>query len=481
MKRILFIFSFLLIFSVLYPQAEPEKRRIIVLTDPNIDPNKETDDAMSLVRLMVYSNEFDIEGLIATCSHNLQYRYVEPILLAIDKYEEVLPNLEIHANGYPNPDYLRSITALGPRLYGTQFALSETPISDGAQIVIDAINKSDDRPIWIQIWGDGATIAQALEHIRKTEGNESVQNAVSKLRIVDMAGQDDSGAWLKSEDNYPDLFYIRWENQFSAMDVYSDMNLNLFPYCGECGKGEPPYGTDEWFDEHIRNHGPLGSIYYERRWVHEGDSPTLLLMIPNGLNDPEKPWQGSWGGRFTREPVTGIRSYRDPLGSKEWPETMFDPYYMYGPDIDTWNGYTSTYASIFRWWVESYNDFASRMDWSINLPNANHPPIVSVEKNLTVCVGDTINLEAEFSDPDGDNLNFQWWYYKEAGTYTGDISINGNEIIIPSDSRDTEVHFIISVTDDGEPPLTRYGRIVLNIIVDEASPSIPNNIQAIKI
>ena len=41
-----------------------QKLRVVVLTDIEADP----DDAQSLVRLLLYANQWDIEGLIATTS-----------------------------------------------------------------------------------------------------------------------------------------------------------------------------------------------------------------------------------------------------------------------------------------------------------------------------------------------------------------------------------------------------------------------------
>ena len=41
-----------------------EKQRVVVMTDIANEP----DDQMSLVRFLVYPNQFDVEGLIATTS-----------------------------------------------------------------------------------------------------------------------------------------------------------------------------------------------------------------------------------------------------------------------------------------------------------------------------------------------------------------------------------------------------------------------------
>lgn len=466
------------------PLGDQVKPRVIILTDPNVDPAKEADDKMSLVRLMVVSDQLDIEGIVATVSHNLNYRYVEPIHDVIDAYEEVKPNLDVHSTTYPDPDDLRAVTALGPELYGTTFALNESPISDGAQIIIDAINKDDPRPIWVQVWGDGACIAQALNYIRATEGVEAGQFAASKLRVLDIAGQDDSGAWLMDSDNFPNMFYNRWVHSAWAMDSVSDHISYYDEFCNdECSKGDTYYTSDPWADNNVRSHGPLGLHYPARRYIKEGDSPSLLYVLNNGLNDPEQPSMGSWGGRFMRQKQAGVRSWRDPLNrADEIPETDADPYYMYAAGQDTWtnhlsNTYTSIYTPIFRWWDQFQNDFAVRMDWSINsnYADANHHPVAKIDDDgfnsiiyMNAHAGENVVLNASQSyDPDGDNLSYEWWHYREAGTYDGTIIIENSETseatVVLSSTANKEIHVVLSVTDNGNPNLTRYRRIVLTI------------------
>ncbi len=80
--------------------AAPLKPRLMVLTDIGGDP----DDQQSLVRLMVYANEFEIEGLIATASGTpgeLKKEITRPDLIqqTVRAYGQVLPNLKQHASG----------------------------------------------------------------------------------------------------------------------------------------------------------------------------------------------------------------------------------------------------------------------------------------------------------------------------------------------------------------------------------------------
>ena len=87
-------------FDALGARIDPHvaKPRLIVLTDIANEP----DDQMSLVRLLVYSNQFDIEGLVATTSRHLRKGpRPDVIRTVIDAYAKVQPNLLKHEPGFP--------------------------------------------------------------------------------------------------------------------------------------------------------------------------------------------------------------------------------------------------------------------------------------------------------------------------------------------------------------------------------------------
>ena len=77
------------------------KNRVIILTDIEADP----DDSQSMVRLLLYSNVIDIEGLIATtsCWHQTRVN-PESIVKIIQAYDKVQPNLLKHETGFPEAD-----------------------------------------------------------------------------------------------------------------------------------------------------------------------------------------------------------------------------------------------------------------------------------------------------------------------------------------------------------------------------------------
>ena len=63
--------------------------------------------------------------------------------------------------------------------------------------------------------------------------------------------------------------------------------------------------TNEWLDANIRSKGPLGKIYPRFMFIMEGDTPSFLGLIDNGLNAYRRPDWGGWGGRYV---------YRQPYG-----------------------------------------------------------------------------------------------------------------------------------------------------------------------
>jgi hypothetical protein len=72
-------------------------------------------------------------------------------------------------------------------------------------------------------------------------------------------------------------------------------------------------------------------------------------------------------------------------------------------------------------------------------------------------------------DPDGDKLTLQLISYPEVGTYKGDVQLGtvGENLVAftaPTADQPQTVHLILIGTDNGEPALTRYQRVVVEIL-----------------
>ena len=121
--------------------AEP-KQRLIVLSDIEADP----DDSQSLVRLLLYANQIDIEGIVATTStHQKSLIAPETMHTIIDAYGQVQPNLLKHEPGFPKAQVLKALVRSGSPLYGMQ-GVGDGKDSPGSDAIIKALEKNDTRP-----------------------------------------------------------------------------------------------------------------------------------------------------------------------------------------------------------------------------------------------------------------------------------------------------------------------------------------------
>ena len=204
----LIVFSFILSSCSVYAQADQKgttiakKNRAIILTDIGADP----DDSESMVRLLLYSNEIDIEGLIATTSC-WQKTIIHPeyIKSIVNAYGKVQPNLIKHEPGFPGAESLLKKIKNGIAEYGMQ-GVGEGKDSAGSEWIIKVLEEKDDRPLWICVWGGVNTLAQALYDIKKTKTEAEAKKLIAKLRVYTISDQDDSGVWMRK--NFPELFYI---------------------------------------------------------------------------------------------------------------------------------------------------------------------------------------------------------------------------------------------------------------------------------
>jgi hypothetical protein len=478
--------------------------RIVVLTDIANEP----DDQMSMVRFLLYSNQFDIEGLVASTSTWMKARVRPDVILSVlDAYEKVQPNLLKHAPGFPTAVSLREKVVSGQPGYGIA-AVGVDKNSAGSDLILRAAQRDDLRPLWVLAWGGTNTLAQALTSARATKTPEQLEAIVSKLRVYAISDQDDAGPWLRRE--FPALRYIGMPSTQNGEEYH------LATWTGISGdrfyKNAPGADfatfTDEWIEANIRGKLPLGALYPRPCCIHEGDTPTFLGLIDNGLGSAMSPAFGGWGGRYVwRRPNGESRAFWSQ-GGDSYPGNDTSRDTVVGTDGKS---YTSDQATIWRWRTAFQHDFAARMDWSIKEPAAaNHNPRVVVNgvrgtEPLVVhaLVGTPVTLDAAgTSDPDqGQTLRYAWFFYPEAG-----MGIPGQPVTIrtrppalpaptegqggipsaPSggpraplprvmiEGADTPkvivtpnvagiAHVILAVEDSSSPSLTSYRRVILQI------------------
>jgi hypothetical protein len=447
-----------------------EKPRVLVLTDIENEP----DDAMSLVRFLVYSNQWDVEGLVATTSaHQKNKTAAWRIREIVAAYAQVRDNLELHEKGFPTADALRTVIVEGRPDYGMH-AVGKGMDSAGSELLIAAADRRDPRPLWVPVWGGPNVLAQALWKVRDTRSSKQLHEFVAKLRVYTISDQDDSGPWIRR--NFPGLFYIASPG-FHGGGAYHQATWSGISgdrFHGRFAGADFAIVDNPWLDEHIRGKGPLGAQYPQVKFLMEGDTPSFLGLIGNGLNAPEHPDWGGWGGRYELYTPRMRKWLAAPETRPFWSDAEDE---VLGVD-GLWH--TSNKATIWRWRQAYQNDFAARMDWTTKpYAEANHPPSATLghAETLSAKPGERVNLSARGSfDPDADTLSYEWFFYPEAGSFAVATGRSGAPVaiehahepdasfVVPTNYFTTgTMHFILAVTDGGTPPLTRYRRVIVSV------------------
>ena len=376
------------------------------------DMSNEPDDQMSLVRFLTYSNEFNVQGLCGTTSTWLRNCIdSETIRTVIGGYADVVDNLNANVPSYapyPPADELLKRLYTGHPVYGLK-ALDYNLSSGATGLIASADNSSTANPLWVLAWGGANVLAEALNHVSQTRSAEEVAAFVGKIRVYSISDQDDAGAWIR----------VHWPKLFYRVDLHSFSNYHLSSWQGISGevfrpfdKGGPDTSlvTNDWLQKHIRL-GPLGAHYPNFSFIMEGDTPSFMPLIQNGLGHPDHPEWGSWGGRH---------DLMDASNRSQTYAQVYDT--VVGIDGEV---YQSAPATIWRWRQAYQFDFANRMQWTIqsDFQKNNHAPIAIVNGTcgpdplvVKYQVNETLLFDASESwDPDADALGFKWEHYRDIG------------------------------------------------------------------
>ena len=495
---LIFLFS-TIILSCLDPvdlKENKQKIKTIITTDGEID------DIDTFIRMLLYANEFEIEGLIYSSSMwhykgdgkgtlftsememtkalygertDLRWPGTQWIEELISAYSEVYPNLILHDQGYPSPEKLKSKIRIG----NIDFEGEMSKITPGSEWIKEKLLEPDTNDLFLQAWGGTNTIARALKSIeeeyKNTDQWETVYQRVSKKAIIYTIMDQDA--------TYKKYIGIFWPN---IRVFYNSFQFAGFAYSWQrtVPKKMQPFLEGEFMRKSIQNHGPLLNHYYsygdgkkqkgdeehihgdlskikDAQWgsfdqyafISEGDTPAFLHLVDVGLDNYNHPSFGGWGGRFVPSLNSPSRFEDGELAS----------------DINTYSGKLDSFFPQTRWTDVIQNDFAARAEWCIkSYEESNHPPEIKIKQNsiLQIKPGGQKRIELISSDPDGDYINHKAWIYKEISSAQASINLSKEavELEISMEAKPGEtIHLIIEGTDSGSPPLTRYQRIIFRI------------------
>jgi hypothetical protein len=497
-KTNLFLLLFLLLIQSLTAQNN-HKARTIVTTDGEID------DVDSFIRMLLYANEFKIEGLVYSSSMwhykgdgkgtkmvsemamtkqlygqktDLRWPGVTWMQDLLTQYEKVYPILSTHAAGFPTANYLKSFIKVG----NIDFEGEMNHDTEGSDFIKAKLLDDDLTPLYLQVWGGTNTIARALKAIEDQYKNTAQWSKVYKKvcdKTIIYAILDQDATYKKYVSvGWPDIKIYYNSNQFACL---------AYPWKKQVPAELHQFLEGKFMGEKIiNNHGPLLKMYYsygddqkqvgddehihgdsskieKGQWgsfrqydfISEGDSPAYLHLLDVGLDNLEHPEYGGWGGKLKQ--------------SKTSPNRWED-----GADVADYNPFTNKKDFAYsqtRWLEALQNDFAARADWCIKpFKKANHVPVVIVKnKNLKAKAGEKITINAKATDPDNNKVNIRFWQYEEAGTLADKVAIDQKDtkavIEIPTKAQSGQtIHIIVEAKDNGIPVMTRYQRVILTVL-----------------
>jgi hypothetical protein len=533
-------------------RSTPPRPRVVITADPELDDNN------TLVRAILYSTDVRIEGLVYASSGvhwkgdgkgTMQYipgreytriglgprtswrwapdeRFIDDI---VDAYAKAYANLKAHNRNYPDPAELKAKIKWG----NVDFDGDYSHDTDGSNLIKSLLLDDQPGPLYVTAQGGQSTIARALKSIydqySSTPQWEKIRDRVSlKLVIIPFGDQD--GTYAKYiRPNWPEVT----ESQLAMINYGYGIRNGL-------AAEDQVYLSAAWTKENILSRGPLGALY--RVWgdgkqmvkgdrtdyfglsgytadqlremgymvwtppqekgsfISEGDTPTFMNLLANGLRAYENGYWGGWGGMRRRAdaPVSGrggapvspagptdpgVGVGIAPPGSTANAPQPAGTVIAAGSNTTQGRGGRGAFANQplspktaavnARFFAAAQNDFAARLKWSMTakFSDANHEPKVGIKGPLDVSAraGSTVRLQADVSDPDHNSVRTTWWQYNDAGTYPGYITFSDPSALtttfrVPDDATAGQtIHIILEATDNGAPPLTRYQRVIVRV------------------
>lgn len=259
---------FILIINNCTSQKEIKHRVLISSDIGGTDP----DDFQSMIHLLMYSDLFQIEGLVSSPFGNGRK---EDFIKIIDLYEKDLPKLKLHSKEFPSPHSLRELCKQGG-IVAAPYKGYSTP-TEGSNWIINAAKKNSKQSLWVLVWGGIEDVAQALHDAPEIKKN---------IRVYWIGGPNKKwsvNAYAYIAENHPDLWMIESNATYRGwfMDEGSPDKLK----------------SKSYYNNYIKGKGAMAAdfINYYNGDIKMGDTPSLAYLMNGDDNDPTTE---SWGGSY---------------------------------------------------------------------------------------------------------------------------------------------------------------------------------------
>lgn len=502
-----------------------EKREIVAGEDGRyrliVTSDAEVDDFNSFLLLLLFTNEFDLDGIIYSssfahwngdgvhtqgeinpsingldvCMETVGQEAVDlmsyrPLDLgwfenAIDKYYRAdYEYLVQNDPRFPKPEELLAVVKVG----NVEFQGDVRFDTEGSDLIKEAILDEDPRTLFISTWGGFNTVCRALISIYEEYGDspewEEMEKKIGEKVMLCDIYQDNSYVDNRIAEIYPDLHnykktglnlgYFRGNGAPEPFIPYfkaDQMKANFLEGHGELMAHQYTVGDGQYLEGELDRfqYGlttePEGSAvkglqqYDHLAWT---DLHEWILLIQNGLRGLENANLGGWGGRLLVDEKEQNRS-------------------MDYTELEPEKGRKKKFYGGQRFMGDMLDEFVARADWAANgFADCNHPPVLTAESlDLTAGAGETVTMAVDLSDPDGDALDVNWMVYNAACEYYGEVrdtlamdseagetkdGRSSNTLSLPADAQSGDYFVVICrVRDQADAPMTRYAEFTIEV------------------
>ena len=486
-----------------------------------ITQDAEVDDQNSLRHFLFYANEVDLQGIVQTSSKfhwigvpgavkpekrrgddfgfeesgpfDAPYRWpgTDWMFRVIDDYEKDYPNLKKHADGYPTPDYLRSITKIGNIGYEGEVEQK----TEGSELIRERILDDDPRTLYLQVWGGTNTIARALldiyEEYKDTPEWPALKEKITKKVVITACGEQDPAYRDYVAELFPGIPFIKtlqmksyaypWfvmpegeskdtlKAEFMKREILCGKSALADGYCtwldgkryegeGDAGQfGANPDIVNTWFGAGM---GLPAAHQYD--FLSEGDSPTYFALFDWGFRTLEDFSYGGMAGRY--HPVEG------EVNSKGEPLNIWDVSLDHYVDRD---GNDQELESMWPHVCEIQRDFAARVDWASKdrFEDAEHAPTLCITEgtDFEAAPGEKLTFHAQTESRDNAAVAVSFEVYKEASAACAaqaELVCDGScaELTVPVNATVNDcIHVVVKAQAEGHYQLVHYQQIIVRV------------------
>jgi hypothetical protein len=270
--RVVYSSCFLLIlvlFCLRGTAQDKFKPRILISSDiGGTDP----DDFQSMIHLLMYADQFQIEGLVSSPFGNGR---TKDFLNIIDLYEKDFPKLKAHSKDFPAPHLLRELCKQGAIPEVSYKGYDKA--TEGSNWIIQCAKKKSNQHLWVLVWGGLEDVAQALHDAPE------IKESIKVYWIGGPNKKWSANAYAYIAENHPDLWMIEANATYRGWFMYDEVPAHL--------------NSKAYYQHFIKGYGAMGKdfINYYKGEIKMGDTPSLAYLMKGNPNEPSGE---SWGGSF---------------------------------------------------------------------------------------------------------------------------------------------------------------------------------------